>query len=525
MLRLALPLVAVFFGNCATAATFFETFEDGWVSRWTHSSESKYTGRFKAEPPPGFTISALKVPEKAKRYGLATKFETAINPQDGLALQYELKLADGLTCGGAYLKFITDHVTFEASSLKEDTPYTIMFGPDKCGSTNKVHLIFRHKNPNGDIQEKHLRSPPLVEQDKMTHVYTAVLKPDNTYQILIDGQVKKSGSIFQDFEPEINPPKEIDDPDDEKPKDWVDSAKIPDPEASKPDDWDEDAPRFIEDEDAEKPEGWLIDEPSEIDDPGASKPVDWDEEEDGVWEAPKVKNPACMSAPGCGEWRRPVKPNPAYKGKWAAPLIDNPAYKGPWSARRIPNPDYFEDNEPLKSIGNIGGVALEIWTMDSNYYFSNILATTDLESAEEYREKYWKQKHEIEEEAKEQEDKKKAGAEVSPSSSLAARMIALVEDGPLAFIYPLVEPFLGQLKEKGWLAWPLLAVPLLLLAVPLTLFFGPSKKVKVGKVSEPVVRANEEISGPDDKSEAKGDENGEEDDEDDKGIRRRRRDT
>ena len=33
-----------------------------------------------------------------------------------------------------------------------------MFGPDKCGSNNKVHVIFRHANPlNGSIEEKHLK--------------------------------------------------------------------------------------------------------------------------------------------------------------------------------------------------------------------------------------------------------------------------------------------------------------------------------------------------------------------------------
>ena len=39
--------------------------------------------------------------------------------------------------------------------------------------------------------------------------------------------------------PSVNPPKEIDDPEDKKPADWVDEAKIDDPDASKPDDWDE----------------------------------------------------------------------------------------------------------------------------------------------------------------------------------------------------------------------------------------------------------------------------------------------
>lgn len=83
-------------------------------------------------------LAVVQVTDKAKHYGLATKFDEAIDPSQGIAFQYELKLVDGLTCGGAYLKFITDLESFDAAALKEDTPYTVMFGPDKCGSTNKV---------------------------------------------------------------------------------------------------------------------------------------------------------------------------------------------------------------------------------------------------------------------------------------------------------------------------------------------------------------------------------------------------
>ncbi len=54
------------------------------------------------------------------------------------ALQYDVKLANGLSCGGAYLKFLTADEAFSPAALKDDTPYTVMFGPDKCGSTNKV---------------------------------------------------------------------------------------------------------------------------------------------------------------------------------------------------------------------------------------------------------------------------------------------------------------------------------------------------------------------------------------------------
>ncbi len=46
-----------------------------------------------------------------------------------------------------------------------------------------------------------------------------------SYDLMIDGESKKSGSILEDFDPAINPPEEIDDPEDKKPEDWVDSPK------------------------------------------------------------------------------------------------------------------------------------------------------------------------------------------------------------------------------------------------------------------------------------------------------------
>ena len=48
---------------------------------------------------------------------------------------------------------------------------------------------------------------------------------DCSYEILIDNEVSKEGSLLEDFEPPINPPAEIDDPTDSKPADWVDEAE------------------------------------------------------------------------------------------------------------------------------------------------------------------------------------------------------------------------------------------------------------------------------------------------------------
>jgi calnexin len=270
-----------------------------------------------------------------------------------------------------------------------------MFGPDKCGETDKVHFIFRHQNPKtGEFEEKHSKQTSCGEyiNDKKTHVYTLIVSPDNTYEILIDQEVKTSGSLLsdEDFKPPVNPPSEIDDPDDRKPDDWDEREKISDPEATKPDDWDEDAPAKIPDPDATKPEDWNENEPEYIDDPDASKPSDWDEDEDGEWEAPQIPNPKCDET-GCGPWKPPVISNPEYKGKWKAPMIDNPNYKGKWKPRRIPNPDFFEDKNPFQMTA-IAAIGLELWSMSNNIYFDNFLVTSDRAVATQVANDGWKKK-------------------------------------------------------------------------------------------------------------------------------------
>ena len=77
-------------------------------------------------------------------------------------------------------------------------------------------------------------------KDKQPHLYTLIIRPDNTYSIKFDHNVVNDGSLFTEFTPAVNPPKEIDDPNDKKPENWDEREKIPDPDARKPDDWNED---------------------------------------------------------------------------------------------------------------------------------------------------------------------------------------------------------------------------------------------------------------------------------------------
>lgn len=62
--------------------------------------------------------------------------------------------------------------------------------------------------------------------DKLPHLYRLTVKPDNTFTIQLDHKVIKEGSLLQDFEPAVNPPHEIDDPNDVKPEDWDEREKV-----------------------------------------------------------------------------------------------------------------------------------------------------------------------------------------------------------------------------------------------------------------------------------------------------------
>lgn len=301
----------------------------------------------------------LLLTKEAQRYGFGHPLSISIDGKkdsEELVVQYEVKFEKSLECGGAYIKLLRDNM--EIGDIKDDSPYVIMFGPDRCGTTDKVHFILQHRNPKSGLwEEKHLKDAPRIKNDQFSHVYTLVIRKDNTYEILIDMETSRKGSLLEDFQPPINPPKEIDDPEDKKPEDWVDNEMIDDPEATKPEDW--------------------VNEKT-MADPEAAKPEDWDDEEDGEWSAPQV-------------------PNPDYVGEWQRPKIRNPAYKGEWYPRTIPNPNYFEDNHPHK-LPVITGIAVEVWTMQKNMFFDNFLITDDLEVAKEFADETWRVKFDLQKE-------------------------------------------------------------------------------------------------------------------------------
>ncbi|XP_019586365.2 calmegin isoform X4 [Rhinolophus sinicus] len=383
---------------------FTETFDSGKLAGWVLSKAKKddtnveisiYDGRWEIEElkenrAPGDRGLVLK--SRAKHHAISTVLaKPFIFADRPLIVQYEVNFQDGIDCGGAYIKLLADTDDLNLENFHDKTSYTIMFGPDKCGEDYKLHFIIRHKHPKTGVYEEKHAKPPDVDlkpffTDRKTHLYTLVMNPDDTFEVLVDQIVVNKGSLLEDVVPPINPLKEIEDPADEKPDDWDERAKIPDPSAIKPEDWDESEPAQIEDLSAVKPDGWLDTEPKFIPDPNAEKPDDWNEDMDGEWEAPRISNPACRI--GCGEWKPPMINNPKYKGVWRPPMIDNPNYQGIWSPRKIPNPYYFEDDHPFL-LTSFRALGLELWSMTSDIYFDNFIICSEKEVADRWAADGW----------------------------------------------------------------------------------------------------------------------------------------
>jgi calnexin len=311
-------------------------------------------------------------------YGLSTEFPSPIdNTGRNLIIQYEIREQDPITCGGSSLKLFPTG-SFAPSRLCNETEFLIMFGPDKCGSQSPVHFIFSHKNPKtGQFEQKKFRRPPQAPSDPLTHLYTLIIRIDNTFEILIDTESVATGSLLKDFYPPLNPPKTIPDPADPVPKDWVTESIIDDPTAVKPADWPNE-PEFLPIEGTPSP-GWLFDEPPIIIEP---KPIDFPE--GMAWHGRELPNPNCAHAPGCGPFQRR---NPAYR-RWVPPQIPNPGWKGPWKGHQIPNPDFWEDLEP-HNFPPIAGVGFEVWMVDQNIGFDNVYIGYDEKALKRWNDQHF----------------------------------------------------------------------------------------------------------------------------------------
>lgn len=358
---------------------------NGWIVSQGTKGTDNYTGEWSLEKQTEYVAivgqKSLVMKTEAAFYAISKKFnEPFVNEGRDLVFQFEVKFQHGISCGGAYFKLLSEG--FDPETFSDATPFEIMFGPDICGSTSKVHFIINKKLSDGTlIIESKLRTAPMARSNSLTNLYTLIVRENHDVEVRINGQVAKAGNMVNTpnfMVPPLAEPEYIPDGS-TKPADWDDKPMILDSEATKPEDWDEThGLLWIPDPDAQLPEGWLEDEEEYIRDPDAQKPAEWDEEEDGQWRAPIIRNPKCTY--GCGEWEVPKIANPEYKGQWMAPAIKNPNYKGEWKQPTIKNPNVGA--KVSNFVNPIGGLGIEVWSMQAGIAFNNIYLGNSVEEAE-----------------------------------------------------------------------------------------------------------------------------------------------
>jgi calreticulin len=369
----AAAIATVLVASIADGKIFLhESFDSDSDSAWTASTAKSDAGAMKLSSGDFHGDKAInqgyKTSEDAKFYATSRKTEPVTNEGKDFVVSLSVKHEQGLDCGGGYVKLFHDT---EATAFDGDTAYHLMFGPDQCGSSKKVHIIFNYKGENL-LWKKEPRYP----DDKLTHVYTVVVHPDNTYEFYLDQEKKESGKLEEDWA--FLAPKEIDDAEDKKPESWVDDAQMADPEDTKPEGHD--------------------DEPKEIADPNAEKPDDWDTEEDGEWEAPMV-------------------PNPKFKGEWSPKMIPNPEYKGVWAPKQVPNPKYQPDEELYKIQKPIEHVGIDVWQVKSGSIFDNIIIGDSLDEVNAIVDQTWKATKDAEKKALDDKEAAAKPAEEAPQDA------------------------------------------------------------------------------------------------------------
>ena len=163
--------------------------------------------------------------------------------------------------------------------------------------------------------------------------------------------------------------------------------------------------------------------------------------------------------------------------------------QGEWKQATIPNPDYYVDETPLKSMAAISFVGFELWIMDEDIFFDNIVVTKDPELAASYREK-WSERSGIEK-AEEEAEREKKKAEKKETEEGYLRTI--LELPALSALHPYLEPVVVWLEGQSRGFWGFLGILLSLALSSLV------RWLLRGKKKDPMaMRKKEDISEPDD---------------------------
>ena len=206
---------------CTASATvyFEEDFSGDWQKKWvTGAPAGKEMGKWDVTSGKWFVDEevnkGLQATEDMRFYSITAKMDKpSTSKGKTLVVQFSAKIENHqyAFCGGGYIKLLPEGT--KQATFGGDDEYHIMFGPDLCGyDVSHIHAIFNHKGEN--LLKTDKINLEYSDKNEYTHLYTLVVEPDGTYEVLFDMESKAKGKIVEDWG---FPKPMIDDPSDKKP--------------------------------------------------------------------------------------------------------------------------------------------------------------------------------------------------------------------------------------------------------------------------------------------------------------------
>ncbi|XP_038627729.1 calreticulin-3 [Tachyglossus aculeatus] len=308
---------------------------DGWKKRWLQSTHDPNFGKFKLSAGKFYGDAmrdrGLQTTENSKFYAISSRFKPFSNRGKSLIIQYTVKHEQKIDCGGGYVKLFPSDV--DPENLSENSYYYIMFGPDICGFETRItHVILSSRN-------KYISNKKRIrcKVDGFTHLYTLILRRDQTYKVRIDAKLVASGNINDDW-------------------DFSSLGKIENPSSRK------------REECAERTHAENLS--------GVCKERDFFLDMIG-------RKTSIVELPG-----KSMIQNPLCKSDLKPKNTDDQNYKEDWPQSEMKNEEHVTDfNNAVYE--NIGVIGLELWQVRSGTIFDNFLITDSEEYAKDFGEQTW----------------------------------------------------------------------------------------------------------------------------------------
>jgi calnexin len=154
-----------------------------------------------------------------------------------------------------------------------------------------------------------------------------------------------------------------------------------------------------------------------------------------------------------------------------------------------PEQDYFVDETPAESMTPMGGVAVEVWTVNAGIFFDNFVITHSTDAARNFAEATWVMKAAAEnrlEKKEKQKNEKKMQETAKKSGSTVDKALVVAEE---------LSAFVMEVYEENPAGVIATGVATFLLLVMLTCFGTSSASMKEAKVPESETATEELRSG------------------------------